>query len=136
MEYQTYDAQCCVMTKILSLMTGRWKPIIMHLIRSDINRFSLMQKSMPRISKKILTEQLRELENDKLISRHVQGRKAPFIVTYELTENGRSLRKLMDDMVNWGLDYFKEEYGEELIEEHLSKMPVNLFLQQTARQLH
>lgn len=43
------------------------KPIILYLIQRDINRFGVLRRSMPKISKKVLTEQLRELENDDLI---------------------------------------------------------------------
>ena len=102
-EFQTYDARICIMTKILSLMSGRWKPIILHLIKHDINRFSLLQKSMPSVSKKVLTNQLRELEADELIIRDVVEQKHPQVVIYYLTEKGRSLRELIDEMVNWGL---------------------------------
>jgi DNA-binding HxlR family transcriptional regulator len=87
-----------------------------------------MQKSMPKISKKILTEQLRELEDDKLILRQVQGRKAPYIVTYTLSERGVALRKLMDDMISWGMIHFKDDYSNALIEEYNFKPPVNKFV--------
>jgi DNA-binding HxlR family transcriptional regulator len=117
MEFQTYDAGICIMTRVLSLMSGRWKPLILHRIRKDINRFSLLQKSMPKISKKILTEQLRELEKDDLITRTTYGKKAPYIVVYHLTEKGASLRSLMDELFNWGIEYLKEEYDEHLIEQ-------------------
>ena len=126
MEYQTYDAGICIMTKVLSLMSGRWKPIILYLIRSDINRFSMMQRAMPKISKKILTEQLRELENDGLISRTVEGNKAPYVVTYALTDQGASLRTLIDSMIEWGIKHFKNDYSEMLMEEFKLKSPVNL----------
>ncbi len=85
-------------------MSGRWKPIILYLIRNDINRFGLLQKSMPLISKKVLTNQLRELERDKLISREVIEAKHPQIVVYHLTDLGRSLRLLIDEMVQWGVE--------------------------------
>lgn len=134
MEYQTYDANCCIMTRLLTLMSGRWKAIILHLIRSDINRFSMMEKAMPRISKKVLTEQLRELESDKLITRTVKGTKAPFEVTYSLTEGGASLRKLLDDMLSWGMEYYKDEIDEAWLTDHHSKLPVNLFLQRKRTQ--
>lgn len=100
---QTYDADICIMTKILDMMSGRWKPIILHLIKNDVNRFGLMQKSMPRISKKVLTHQLRELEEDNLITREVIEAKHPQIVVYHLTERGRSLRTLIDEMIRWGI---------------------------------
>lgn len=100
---QTYDASVCIMTKILGLMSGRWKPIILYLIRNNINRFGLLQKAMPLISKKVLTHQLRELEADDLVSRIVLEAKHPQVVVYHLTEKGRSLRTLIDEMINWGV---------------------------------
>ena len=103
MGHQFYDASICIMTEILRLMSGRWKPIILHLIKNDINRFGVMQKSMPLISKKVLTHQLRELEADDLIVRDVIEAKHPQIVIYHLTEKGRALRNLIDEMINWGL---------------------------------
>lgn len=102
-EVQTYDADICIMTKVIGLMSGRWKPIILHLIKNDINRFGTLQKSMPRISKKVLTNQLRELEGDNLITREVIEIKHPQIVVYHLTEHGRSLRTLIDEMIRWGI---------------------------------
>ena len=102
-ENQTYDASVCIMTKITALISGRWKPIILHLIKNDINRFGLLQKSMPSISKKVLTQQLRVLEADKLIAREIVEAKHPQIVIYHLTDMGRSLRQLIDEMIRWGL---------------------------------
>jgi DNA-binding HxlR family transcriptional regulator len=102
-EMPTYDASICIMTKITGLISGKWKPIILHLIKNDINRFGSLQRSMPRISKKVLTNQLRELEEDELIIREVVEEKHPQIVIYHLTDKGRSLRLLIDDMFKWGL---------------------------------
>jgi DNA-binding HxlR family transcriptional regulator len=124
MTYQTYDAGICVMTKIFHLIGGKWKPIILYLIQQNINRFGALKKSMPRISKKVLTEQLRELEEDQLISRHVHTATAPQVVVYHLTAKGISLRTLIEDMIRWGMEYFKHEYSEELIGEFLKKPPV------------
>jgi DNA-binding HxlR family transcriptional regulator len=102
-ENQRYDASACIMTKVNALMRGRWKPIILYLIRNDINRFGLLQKSMPSISKKVLTSQLRELERDNLISREVIEERHPQVIVYHLTTLGRSLRQLIDEMVQWGV---------------------------------
>lgn len=102
-EFQTFDAGICIMTKILSLMRGKWKPIILYLIKQKINRFGSLQKRMPLISKKVLTCQLRELELDGLIIREVVEAKHPQVVVYHLTEKGMALRKLIDDMISWGL---------------------------------
>ena len=108
----TYDAGICVMTKITKLIGGKWKPIILYLIQHDINRFGVLKKSMPRISKKVLTKQLRELEQDNLIHRDVKVASAPQIVVYTLTLKGVSLRRLIDEMIDWGMEYFKDEYSD------------------------
>jgi len=108
----TYDAGICVMTKINNLISGKWKPIILYLIQHDVNRFGVLKKSMPRISKKVLTNQLRELEQDNLIHRDVKVASAPQIVVYTLTLKGISLRRLIDEMIDWGMEYFKDEYSD------------------------
>jgi DNA-binding HxlR family transcriptional regulator len=102
-EISTYDAGVCIMTRIIDLMSGRWKPIILYLIKNNVNRFGSLQRHMPKISKKVLTNQLRELERDNLISRQVIEAKHPQIVIYHLTEKGLSLRILIDEMIQWGL---------------------------------
>lgn len=114
MNIQTYDASICIMTRIVDLMGGKWKPIILYLIQRDINRFGALRRSMPKISKKVLTEQLRELENDMLIKRSVHEAKAPQVIVYSLTEKGASLRKLIDEMIQWGLVNLKGGYTEVL----------------------
>lgn len=116
MHNQTYDAGICIMTKIVQLIGGKWKPIILYLIQHDINRFGVLKKCMPKISKKVLTNQLRELEKDELIVRHVHEVLAPQVITYTLTAKGTSIRRLIDDMIQWGLVYFKNDYPGEAIE--------------------
>jgi len=110
-----YDAGICVMTKITKLIGGKWKPIILYLIQHDVNRFGVLKKRMPRISKKVLTNQLRELEQDNLIHRDVQVATAPQIVIYSLTPKGVSLRQLIDEMIDWGMEYFKGDYSDTLL---------------------
>jgi DNA-binding HxlR family transcriptional regulator len=118
MIHQTYDASICIMTKILDLIGGKWKPIILYLIKHDVNRFGMLQKHMPRISKKVLTAQLRELEKDNLITRHILVAKAPQIVVYRLTDKGLSLRVLIDEMIDWGMNHLSSFYSEEEIKEY------------------
>jgi DNA-binding HxlR family transcriptional regulator len=118
MGFQTYDATICIMTKISRMMGGKWKPIILYLIQHEINRFGLLQRRMPKISKKILTEQLRELEHDQLITRYVHTATAPQVIVYSLTEKGTSLRKLIDAMIQWGLANLPDVYSEDFIKRH------------------
>jgi len=110
-----YDAGICVMTKITKLIGGKWKPIILYLIQHDVNRFGVLKKSMPRISKKVLANQLRELEQDNLILRDVLIASAPQVVIYSLTSKGVLLRLLIDKMIDWGMGYFKDDYSEALL---------------------
>ena len=110
-----YDAGICVMTKITKLIGGKWKPIILFLIQHDVNRFGVLKKRMPRISKKVLTKQLRELEQDNLILRDVLVASAPQFVIYSLTSKGVSLRHLIEKMVDWGMGYFKSDYSDTLL---------------------
>lgn len=101
-----YDANLCVMTKFSSLISGKWKPIILHLIEREVNRFSLMQSHMPAISKKILTEQLRELETDGLIYREELKAKAPKV-----------------EIIAWSMNHMKEDIPDELVKVFVNTYP-------------
>ncbi|MDR6944807.1 winged helix-turn-helix transcriptional regulator [Mucilaginibacter pocheonensis] len=103
MEAKEYDTYSCPVGKTIELISGRWKPIILYLVQHDINRFGLLQKRMPKISRKVLTEQLREMENQGLIEREIRVSSYPQEVFYFLTEKGSSLRGLIDQIFNWGI---------------------------------
>ena len=122
MHEHTYDASLCVMTKITNLIGGKWKPIILYLIQHEVSRFGVLKKSMPRISKKVLTSQLRELEQDNLIHRDVQVTSAPQIVIYSLTSKGASLRRLIDEMIDWGMEYFKDDDSDAVLAKYKSSL--------------
>lgn len=111
----TYDASICMMTRIFELIGGKWKPLILYLIQQDTNRFGALQRSMPRISKKVLTEQLRELEQDQLIVRRIVVAHPPQIIEYSLTSTGISLRQLIDEMVRWGVAHLNSPHKPEWI---------------------
>jgi DNA-binding HxlR family transcriptional regulator len=97
-----YDAGICPVSKTIALISGKWKPVILYLIQHGVNRFGLLQEKMPGISRKILTEHLRDLEKQGLISREVKVSKHPQVVIYRLTESGVSLRELITHIYNWG----------------------------------
>lgn len=115
MPIPTYDASLCMMTRIFEMIGGKWKPIILYLIQHDINRFGALKRSMPRISKKVLTEQLRELEEDQIIARHIVVAHPPQIIEYSLTSTGVSLRQLIDEMVRWGVTHLNSPHKPEWI---------------------
>lgn len=100
-----FDADICIMTRFSNLISGKWKPIILFLIQNGHARFSQMQQKMPKISKKILAEQLKEMEADQLIVRNEIKSKEPKIVVYALSAKGESLRALIDTIIGWSLEH-------------------------------
>lgn len=93
-------AQCPV-TYCLSVVGGKWKPVILFCIANGIDRFGAMQRAVPGITKQMLTKQLRELETDAIISRKVYA-EVPPRVDYSLTDVGRTVLPIIDQMKVWG----------------------------------
>jgi DNA-binding HxlR family transcriptional regulator len=93
--------QECPVTRCLNVMGGKWKPLILFLVENGVNRFGLIHRNMPSVSKHILTKDLRELEKAKVISRTVFA-EVPPRVEYALTERGRSLLPIIRAMKRWG----------------------------------
>ena len=102
--------QQCPVTTAINIIGGKWKTIILWLISNDITRFGEMYRSLPGITKKMLTVQLRELEADGLINRKVFP-VVPPKVEYSFTATGESLRPIIEMLKNWGL-----EHGAEVLE--------------------
>ena len=94
----------CPVTGMLQLIGGKWKPIILYCLRSDKRRFGEISARIPTISRKVLTEQLKELEEDGLITRQ-QYNEIPPRVEYELTALGKSLAPVLNEMEKWGMEY-------------------------------
>ena len=90
----------CPVGYTMNIIGGKWKPSIIHRIRTDRNRYSLLLKSIPEISKQTLTNQLRELEADGVISRIVFP-EIPPRVEYSITEFGATLLPIIDSMYQW-----------------------------------
>jgi DNA-binding HxlR family transcriptional regulator len=91
----------CPMTATLQFIGGRWKTIILYTLSSGTRRFGELSVRIPAISRKVLTQQLKELENHGLVKR-VQYNEIPPRVEYSLTDLGLSLNKVMLEMENWG----------------------------------
>ncbi|MEO0881729.1 MAG: helix-turn-helix domain-containing protein [Pseudomonadota bacterium] len=91
----------CPITHTLSVVGGKWKPIVIFLVSNDVNRFGEMQRSIEGISKQMLTRQLRELEADGIIHRKVFA-EVPPRVEYSITEVGRTLYPVIHAMREWG----------------------------------
>lgn len=94
----------CPVTGMLQLIGGKWKPVILYCIRSEKRRFGEISARIPNLSRKVLTQQLKELEEDGLVSRK-QFNEIPPRVEYELTDIGKSLTPVLNEMEKWGLKY-------------------------------
>lgn len=85
----------------LDVIGGKWKVVIMcHLIKGE-KRTSELKRLMPGITQKMLTQQLRELEQDGVLQRKIYEQVPPKVI-YSLTEYGWSLRSILDAMCAWG----------------------------------
>jgi DNA-binding HxlR family transcriptional regulator len=95
------DIFSCPVEETLNVIGGKWKPMIIYLISSDVRRFGELSRLIKGISKRMLTAQLRELEGDKIISRKVYA-VVPPRVDYKLTDVGQSLMPVIKLMYEWG----------------------------------
>ena len=86
----------------LSLISGKYKPIILYcLMEYEPVRFNEMQRYLKKVADKTLSQNLKELEADDLIVRHVYPQIPPK-VEYTLSDRGRSLVKVLDQLCDWG----------------------------------
>lgn len=85
----------------LEVIGGKWKVVILCLLKEGTKRFGELHRYMPNASKKMLTQQLRELEEDGLVNR-VVSQQVPLKVEYSLSEEGESLRTILNLMCEWG----------------------------------
>ena len=93
----------CPMTATLEFIGGRWKTIILYTLRLGTRRFGELSVRIPSISRKVLTQQLKELESHGLVKRE-QFNEIPPRVEYSLTDLGLSLSKVLKEMENWGIE--------------------------------
>lgn len=94
----------CPVETTLKLIGDKWKVLILRDLMEGTKRFGQLRKSVGSVSTKVLTEQLRQMERDGLVSRKVYA-EVPPRVEYSLTELGRSLSGVLDAMKAWGLHY-------------------------------
>ena len=102
-----FNPNNCPVTHFLNRVGGKWKIMIIYGISKNCNRFSKLQKAIPLISKQMLVNQLRELEEDKIIERIIYA-EIPPRVEYKITEYGQSLMPVIAVMQEWGLKDLKK----------------------------
>lgn len=95
----------CPVATTVQLIGNKWKLLIIrNLIYNGEQRFTDFTKTIPAISKKVLTDNLRALEDDGIIDREVFAEVPPRVV-YSLSHVGKTLKPLLDAMGEWGADY-------------------------------
>jgi len=107
----TVEHADCPVTFCMSQIGGKWKPILIYLIRKGANRFSMLEKGIEGITKQMLTKQLRELEADGILERKVYP-VIPPKVEYFFTPYGETLFPVIDAMSAWGLEHMEKAVKE------------------------
>lgn len=94
----------CPVEAALDVIGGKWKPLILWALGDEVMRFSELQKALPDINTKMLTKQLRALEDDGIIKRTVYP-EVPVRVEYMITEFGKTLIPILEALCDWGSNY-------------------------------
>ena len=100
------ELPACPVETTLMLISDRWKVLIIRDLMDGTKRFGELKKSIGSISQKVLTSNLRSMEESGLLTRKVYA-EVPPRVEYTLTETGYSLKPIFDSMVEWGKAYQK-----------------------------
>lgn len=100
------ELPACPVETTLTLIGDKWKVLILRDLMPGTKRFGELKKSVGNVSQKVLTAQLRTMEESGLVNRKVYA-EVPPRVEYSLTELGKSLKPILDSMWAWGEEYKK-----------------------------
>lgn len=100
----------CTIRTTLDVIGGKWKPLVLFYLKDGPKRFSDLKRSIPDVTQKMLTDRLRELENDGIVHREVYA-EVPPKVEYSLTAYGKSLRPVLKAMCTWGTKHTRRLSG-------------------------
>ena len=98
------ELPACPVETTLMLIGDKWKVLILRDLMDGTKRFGELKKSIGTVSQKVLTAQLRDMEEKGLLTRKVYA-EVPPRVEYTLTDTGYSLKPILDAMWAWGADY-------------------------------
>lgn len=101
---QSKELPACPVKTTLMLIGDKWKVLILRDLLPGTKRFGELKKSIGHVSQKVLTAQLRDMEESGLVHREVYA-EVPPRVEYSLTDLGKSLKPILDAMQNWGEDF-------------------------------
>ena len=103
-ESSVKELPACPVETTLTLISDKWKVLILRDLLQGTKRFGVLKKSIGHVSQKVLTSQLRQMEESGLLTRKVYA-EVPPRVEYTLTDVGYSLKPIMDAMWAWGEEY-------------------------------
>lgn len=92
----------CPVRKTVDVIDGKWKPMIINELKRSPLRFGRLLRVLPDASRKVVTEQLRELEREQIVARKLLSGERLDGVEYSLTKYGRTLVPVLQAMANWG----------------------------------
>ena len=101
----------CPVERTLEVIGGRWKVLILRELFPGVRRFGQLHRALHGITQKMLTQQLREMEEDGIIHREIYLQVPPK-VEYSLTPLGESLKPILDSMHEWGIRHLDEQNRE------------------------
>jgi DNA-binding HxlR family transcriptional regulator len=106
-KHQSYDCNFgCTVEAALEVIGGKWKCVILFHLLSGTKRFNELRRLVPNVTQRMLTLQLRELENDGIVERKIY-QQIPPRVDYSLTEFGRTLEPILLIVKDWGNQYIE-----------------------------
>lgn len=97
----------CPFATTQKVLQGKWAIVVLYQLSTGTKRFNELEKLIPEVSRPVLTRQLRQLEEDKLIVRKVYA-EVPPRVEYSLSSLGDKFKKVLDEIEIFGLDYINE----------------------------
>lgn len=110
MNEKTKELPACPVETTLTLIGDKWKVLILRDLMPGTKRFGELKKSIGTVSQKVLTAQLRDMEDKGLLTRKVYA-EVPPRVEYTLTETGESLKPVLGAMFDWGMDYKQKNHS-------------------------
>ncbi len=106
----------CPVAITQDVIRGKWKLVILYLLKEGVMRFSELQRALPSVRQSYLTQQLRELEQDRMINREI-FKVIPPKVEYSLADMGVRFLKVMEVMQEWGMEYIEYLHQQDLLSE-------------------
>jgi DNA-binding HxlR family transcriptional regulator len=105
MERLSQTPTICPVTVTSSVLSNKWRPVIVKRLLDGSKRFSEIKRLIPGISSKVLSQNLAILETQGIVRRRIVSDTRPVLVLYELTPKGKALKGVLYEMEKWGLEW-------------------------------